>query len=84
MGRDRVSELLPLPDIMLITLMIYDGGMILTREIRRAQRKTCPSATSFTTNSTWIDTGANPGLRGERPATNRLSHGTAGVASYLT
>jgi hypothetical protein len=36
-----------------------------------------PSATLSTTNHTWIDPGANPGLRGERPATNRLSHGTA-------
>jgi hypothetical protein len=36
-----------------------------------------PSATLSTTNLTWIDPGANPGLRGERPATNRLSHGTA-------
>jgi hypothetical protein len=36
-----------------------------------------PSATVSTTNPTWIDPGANPGLRGERPATNRLSHGTA-------
>jgi hypothetical protein len=36
-----------------------------------------PSATLSTTNPTWIDPGANPGLRGERPATNRLSHGTA-------
>jgi hypothetical protein len=25
----------------------------------------------------WIDPGSNPGLRGGRPATNRLSHGTA-------
>jgi hypothetical protein len=24
-----------------------------------------------------LDLGSNPGLRGERPATNRLSHGTA-------
>jgi len=32
-----------------------------------------PSATLSTTNPTWIDPGANPGLRGERPATNRLS-----------
>jgi hypothetical protein len=30
-----------------------------------------------TTNSTWTGPGSNPGLRGERPATNRLSHGTA-------
>jgi hypothetical protein len=37
------------------------------------RRKTCPSATLSTTNPTWTD----PGLRGERPATNRLSHGTA-------
>jgi hypothetical protein len=36
-----------------------------------------PSATLSTTNPTWID----PGLRGERPATNRLSHGTAYVTS---
>jgi hypothetical protein len=36
--------------------------------------KTCPSAT---TNLTWTDPGSNPGLRGERPATNRQSHGTA-------
>jgi hypothetical protein len=33
--------------------------------------KTCPSATLSTTNPTWIDPGANPGLRGERPATAR-------------
>jgi hypothetical protein len=30
-----------------------------------------------TTNPTWTDPGSNPGLRGERPATNRLSHATA-------
>jgi hypothetical protein len=38
--------------------------------------KTCPSSTLSTTNPTWSDPGANPGLRGERPATNRLNHGT--------
>jgi hypothetical protein len=36
-----------------------------------------PSASLSTTNPTWIDPGANLGLCGERPATNRLSHGTA-------
>jgi hypothetical protein len=30
-----------------------------------------------TTNPTWTGAESNPGLRGERPATNRLSHGTA-------
>jgi hypothetical protein len=54
-----------------------DGGMILTGENIRTQRKTCPSATLSTTNNTWIDPGANLGLRGERPATNDLSHGMA-------
>jgi hypothetical protein len=38
---------------------------------------TCPRATLSTTNPTWTVPGSNPGLRGERPATNRLSHGTA-------
>jgi hypothetical protein len=54
-----------------------DGGMILTGENRRTRRKTFPSATLSTTNLTWIDPDANPGLCGERPATNDLSHGTA-------
>jgi hypothetical protein len=43
-----------------------------------------PSATLSTTNPTWIDPGANPGLCGERPATNRLSHGTAVVLTSDT
>jgi hypothetical protein len=57
-----------------------DGGMILTGKHRRTRRKTCPSATLSTTNPTWID----PGLRGERPATNDLSHGTASLHAYWT
>ena len=52
------------------------GGMKLTGENRRTWGKTCPSATFSTTNPTWTEPGSNPGLRGERPATNRLSHGT--------
>jgi hypothetical protein len=58
-----------------------DGGMILTGENRRTRRKTCPSVTLSTTNPTWIDPGANRGLRGERPATNDLNHGTANYAA---
>jgi hypothetical protein len=49
----------------------------LTGENRRTRRKTCSSVTLFTTNPTWIDLGAKPGLRGERPATNDLRHGPA-------
>jgi hypothetical protein len=41
--------------------------MISAGENRRARRKTCPSVTLSTTNPTWIDPGANPGLYGERP-----------------
>jgi hypothetical protein len=51
--------------------------MILTGVNRIPRRKTCPSAALSATNPTLIDPGANPGLRGEMPATNRLSHGTA-------
>jgi hypothetical protein len=50
---------------------------VLTGENWRTRRKTCLSATLSTTNPTWIVPGANPGLRGEKPATNDLSHGPA-------
>jgi hypothetical protein len=47
--------------------------------------KTCPSSTLSTTNPTWTDPGSNPGPRGERPATNRLSRGTAcGLGWFIT
>jgi hypothetical protein len=54
--------------------------MKLTGENRSIREKTCPSATLSTTNPTWTNPGSNPGLRCERPATDRLSHGT--VMSY--
>jgi hypothetical protein len=58
------------------------GGIILTGGNRITWRKTCPSATLSTTNLTWTDQGANPCLRGLRPATNHLSHRTAWLAYY--
>jgi hypothetical protein len=39
--------------------------------------KTYPSATLSTTNPPWPDPGSNPGCRGGKPATNRLSCGAA-------
>ena len=51
--------------------------MKLTEENRSTRGKTCPTATLSTINLTWTDQGSNPGIRGERPATNRLSLGTA-------
>ena len=46
------------------------------------QAKTCPSAILSATNPTWTDPGSNPGLRGDRPATDRLSRGTACTKPY--
>jgi hypothetical protein len=87
MGWDYVSELRQPTGILFITQMIcvYGGmmewhdGMIFTGETRRTRRKTCPSATSSTTNSTRTDPGANPGFRGERQhdVTEFLSPGVA-------
>jgi hypothetical protein len=57
--------------------------MILTLGNRRTRRKTCPIATLSTKNPTWTDLGANPGLSGDRPATNRQIHGMA-QAGVLT
>jgi hypothetical protein len=51
--------------------------MILTGENRSTLRKARHGDTSSTTISTWTDPESNPGPRSERPATNRLSHGTA-------
>jgi hypothetical protein len=45
--------------------------------------KTCSSATLSTTNPTWPDLGSNPGRRSGKPATNRLSYGTAESDPYL-
>jgi hypothetical protein len=51
--------------------------MKLTGKNRSTRGKTCPSATLSTTNPTWTDPELNPGIRGERPDTNRLTHGRA-------
>jgi hypothetical protein len=47
--------------------------MILTGENRVTERETCHSDNLSTTNRTWTDLELNPGLRGERPATDRLT-----------
>jgi hypothetical protein len=54
-------------------------GMILTGKIGRTRRKICPKCQFFSaTYQSWTD----PGLDGERSATNRLSHGTALVSRH--
>jgi hypothetical protein len=49
------------------------SGMILIGE------NPCPSAALQTT---WSNLGAKPGLRGEKPATNRLSYDTPFCSHY--
>jgi hypothetical protein len=44
---------------------------------REKPKKSEKLVTLSTTNSTWIEPSANPSLRDDRPATNRLTHGTA-------
>jgi hypothetical protein len=53
------------------------GGITLTGENWRSPGNPCFIATFSTINPTWTDSSAYPGLRVERPTTNRLSHGTA-------
>ena len=42
---------------------------------------TCSIATLFTTNPTWTGRGKNPGLRGEKLATDRLNHGMTKITT---
>jgi hypothetical protein len=49
-----------------------------------SEKLTCPSATLSTIKLSWTALGTNPGLRGEKPVTNRLSFGTAVNRSYYT
>jgi hypothetical protein len=89
MGRDYVSELRPPTGLLFIRaddihIYIYKYGERRSKDDTdkgngRTRRKPCLSATLSTTNPTWTDQVANPGLRGERPATNRLSHATAPI-----
>jgi hypothetical protein len=52
------------------------GGMRIGRGNRSYRRKPAPVLLS-TTNLTWPDLDSNPGRRSEKPATNRLTYGTA-------
>jgi hypothetical protein len=57
--------------------------MKLTGEKRSTRGKTCPSVTLSTTNPTRTDLGSNPGLRGEKLATNRMSNGTTDASPLV-
>ena len=50
--------------------------MILTGKTEYLEM-TCPNTAFSTSDSTWIALGLSPGLHGETPTTNCLSHVTA-------
>jgi hypothetical protein len=81
MGWNFVSELRPKMDLLFILKMRYEYGEQRWNDIdkgnRRTRRESCPSATLSITNTIRTDPGSNYGLCSERPATNRLSYGTA-------
>jgi hypothetical protein len=52
---------------------------ILAWENPSTRRKPCPISTLTTRKLTWTDLGSTPVLRGERPATDCLSHRTANL-----
>jgi hypothetical protein len=56
--------------------------MKLTGENRQLGEKPVPVPLCPPQISHGLDLGSNTGLRGERPATNRLSHGTALLWRY--
>jgi hypothetical protein len=81
MGWDCVSELRPSICLLSILREIYDVEEQRWNDIDRKNPKNSEKNQSkcqfvYHTNPTWTDSGANPGLGGERPATNDLSHGT--------
>jgi hypothetical protein len=53
------------------------------KEKSKDLEQTHPTATLSTTNPTRTDLGVNLGLHGEKPATNRLSHGMANSAALV-
>jgi hypothetical protein len=70
LGTAATSDLLYKPQ------MIDEGDCGSIGGIKR-KKKTSPSATLSTKNPTWADPGSNPGCRGGKPVTNRLSYGAA-------
>jgi hypothetical protein len=51
----------------------------LARETEVQEENLSQCATLSTINPTWPDLGWNPGRRGGKPVTNRLSYGTANL-----
>jgi hypothetical protein len=77
-GLHYVSELRHPTGLLFIPQTIYEyGEPQLNDTDGKTPKKTCLNATLPTTNPTWTKLRSKPGLSGERPATNRLSHNMA-------
>jgi hypothetical protein len=57
--------------------MVIHSGMILAGKTEELEEKPVPVSVCGDTNPTWTVPGEKPGLHGEKPAANHLSHGTA-------
>jgi hypothetical protein len=75
---DDISELRPLAGLLFLPQVTYvyvdSRWNYIVRLKTRNSEKACPSATLSTNNPIRADQAVNLGFRGERPATNRLSH----------
>jgi hypothetical protein len=60
------------------------GGMKIGSRKSKYWEEIYPSSTLSTTNPTWPDPGSNPGRRGGKPATNRLSYGAARLPLFIS
>ena len=70
----------PITDFTFFQVMEHRWNEI-DRGNQSTRGKTCASVTLPTINPTSTEAGSNPRLHGGRPATNRLSHGTAITAN---
>jgi hypothetical protein len=86
MGWDYVSELRPPTDLLFFPQVIYEYGALaeLYWHDKPNNSEKNLSQCHFVHHKSHMDwPGANSGLRGERPATNRLSQGTAHSVGLL-
>jgi hypothetical protein len=62
---------------------VQSTSALMTGKTETLWRRTCSSDPLSTTNPTKIGLGSNSDSRGEKTATNHLSHGTAPYNYYL-
>jgi hypothetical protein len=76
MGWNDVSELRP-PTALLFIPQMYKHGNQWWNDIEELWEPPVKVPLCTPPSPTWIDVSANLGLRGEKPVTNHVSHGTA-------